>query len=104
MIKIQYKIYHYINQLLWFIFINNIYYIKIPQIEDSLHHLIELKNSSQDICEDVNNKITKSYQQPSDSLTTITSTNNVNLSKIKCSGKEIVEPQYILKALSSSIS
>ncbi|OUM66211.1 hypothetical protein PIROE2DRAFT_6648, partial [Piromyces sp. E2] len=76
-------------------------HILIPQIEDSLHHLVELKNSSQDICEDVNNKITKSYQQSSDTLTASSSTNKVNLRKINYSGKEIIEPQYLLKALSS---
>jgi len=79
-------------------------HILIPQIEDSLHHLIELKNSSKDICKDVNDKITKSYQQSSDTLTAISSIDNVNLRKINYSGKEIIEPQYLLKALSSSIS
>jgi len=78
--------------------IEEVEHILIPQIEDSLHHLIELKNSSQDICENVNNKITKAYQESSQSTS---STNKSNLRKINYSGKEIIDPQYLLRAISS---
>jgi len=78
--------------------IEEVEHILIPQIEDSLHHLIELKNSSQDICENVNNKITKAYQESAQSASSI---NKSNLSKINYSGKEIIDPQNLLRAISS---
>ena len=67
-----------------------------------MHHLIELKNSSQDICEDVNNRISKSYKESSDLLSS-TSSNSIHLHKINTSGKETIEPRYLLKAISSVI-
>jgi hypothetical protein len=82
--------------------IEEVEHILIPQIEDSLHHLIELKNSSQDICEDVNNRISKSYKESSDLLSS-TSSNSIHLHKINTSGKETIEPRYLLKAISSVI-
>lgn len=82
--------------------IEEVEHILIPQIEDSLHHLIELKNVSQDICKDVNNKISKSYKESSDLVSSET-INNIHLHKINSSGKEIIEPQYLLRAISSII-
>jgi len=81
--------------------VEEVEHILIPQIEDSLHHLIELRNTSQDICKDVNNKISNSYKESSSNSLESSSIINTNINNF--SGKNTIDPQSLLRAISSII-
>ncbi|ORX79785.1 hypothetical protein BCR32DRAFT_294232 [Anaeromyces robustus] len=81
--------------------IEEVEHILIPQIEDSLHHLIELKNTSQDICKDVNNKISNSYKQNSSNSLESASFTNTNINNY--SERNSIDPQSLLRAISSKM-